>query len=361
MNNIKHLYIHIPFCNKICSYCAFTKFFYNEEYVLKYLDALECEINEKYKGNKLDTIYIGGGTPSSLSKDALNKLKSIISKLNINKNYEFTFEINPDIDLDKLKIIKSMGVNRISIGVETINSKFYKEIGRENDKKKLIKLINYSKKLFGNVNIDLMYGFRNESIKDLDKDIDFVLAQDVEHISIYGLMIEEHTKLFVEGYKEVSDDKLNKMYYHMDKRLEDAGYEHYEISNFAKNGFISRHNNSYWENKEYYGFGIGASGYINNIRYDNTKSFSNYLNKKYIFEYENLSIYDKMIYEMILGLRTKKGVGINDFRKKYHKDIMEAFKIEDLIDSGYLKIEKGYIFIPKKYFFVENSILERFV
>lgn len=360
-SNIKHLYIHIPFCSSICAYCAFTKFYYNEDIVIKYLSSLEKEIDEKYNGDVLDTIYIGGGTPSSLSINTLFKLKEITDKLNKSKTCEFTFEVNPDVSFDKLDIIKSIGVNRLSIGIETINNKFYKSIERFNDKRKIVKLISYCKKLFPNISVDLMYGFSSETVDDLDKDLDFVLSLGINHISIYALQVEEHTKLYINKYNELDDERLNKMYYHIDDKLRSYGYNHYEISNFAKEGFESRHNNSYWENKMYYGFGVGASGYIGDVRYRNTNNLLNYENGKYITEYEKLEIYDKMVYEMILGLRLKKGVSIKGFKKKYHKDIFDAFKIDDLIKEGCLEVKNDRIYIPVKYWFVENSILERFV
>ena len=361
MSRIKHLYIHIPFCSSICAYCAFTKVYYNEELALKYLDSLEEEINKKYKGDTLDTIYIGGGTPSSLSINALKKLKNITDKLNKSKNIEFTFEVNPDVTIDKLNIIKDMGVNRLSIGLETINNKFYKSINRYNDENKFKELIKYFKTLFNNINVDLMYGFNNETLSDLKKDLDYVISLKVNHISIYALMIEEHTKLYIEKYKEESDDKLNKMYYFIDNYLNKNNYIHYETSNFALKGYESIHNNSYWKNEEYYGFGLSASAYINDTRYTNTRSLDNYFNKKYITQYEKLSKYDKMVYEMILGLRLKNGVSLKEFKDKYHKDLLDVFKIDDLINNGYLQIENDRIFIPIKYWFVENSILERFV
>ena len=279
---MKSLYIHIPFCKSICSYCDFAKMFYNEFLALSYLDELSNEVNNNYKQDMLETIYIGGGTPSILSKKELNKLFSITNKLNIEPNYEFTIEANiADINEDFLKLCKNNKVNRLSIGIETINDKFYKFLNRKNNIEDIKNKILLAKKYFSNINIDLMYAFPNETMEDLKCDLDFFKSLDVEHISIYSLIIEENTKLYIEGIKPISEELDREMYYYIIDYLENIGYKHYEISNFSKEGLESRHNLNYWNNLNYYGFGLGASGYIENTRYTNTRGINSYLKGNY--------------------------------------------------------------------------------
>ena len=224
---MKSLYIHIPFCKSICSYCDFAKMFYNENLALSYLDELSNEVNNNYKQDMLETIYIGGGTPSILSKKELNKLFYITNKLNIEPNYEFTIEANiADINEEFLSLCKSNKVNRLSIGIETINDKFYKLLNRENNIEDIKNKILLAKKYFSNINIDLMYAFPNETMEDLKCDLDFFKSLDVEHISIYSLIIEENTKLYIDGIKPISEELDREMYYYIIDYLENIGYKH---------------------------------------------------------------------------------------------------------------------------------------
>ena len=359
---MKNLYIHIPFCKKICSYCDFTKMFYNEKLVLSYLDELSNEVNNYYKQDKLETIYIGGGTPSALNKKELNKLFSITNKLNIDYNYEFTIEANiNDIDEEFLKLCKSNKVNRLSIGIETINDKFYELLNRKNNIDEIKNKILLSKKYFSNINIDLMYAFPNETLEDLKSDLDFFKSLDIEHISIYSLIIEENTKLYIEGITPISEDLDREMYYYIIDYLESSGYIHYEISNFSKKGYESRHNLAYWNNLNYYGFGLGASGYIKNIRYTNTRGLNSYLKGNYRIYEEALNKNKMMEEELICGLRKMKGISKKTFKEKFDVDIKDIFNIDDLIKKGLLIEEDDYIYIPKDKLYVSNNILLNFI
>lgn len=232
---VKAIYIHIPFCKNICTYCAFCKMYTNKERMDKYLKALEYEIKENYKEEKIKTIYIGGGTPSDLNIDQLKYLLEITKKINKEKDYEFTFECNIEIEKEKLELLKQYGVNRLSFGIETITSRFLKIIGRDHTKESIREKINLCRKLgFKNINGDLMYAFKDEKIEELEEDIAFLLSLNLEHISTYSLIIEEHTKLFLKGYKNCQEEKEEKMYKTIHDTLNKYGYIHYEISNFAK-------------------------------------------------------------------------------------------------------------------------------
>ena len=285
---IKSCYIHIPFCNTICSYCDFCKLLYNEKIVDSYLEHLEKEIRSIYKNEILDTIYIGGGTPSSLNLYQLDKLFNILNILKKSDNIEYTIECNFDsITIDKLKLFKKYGINRLSFGLESTIKNNLDILERNISKNMVRKTIKQCRSLgFNNINIDLMYAIPNENIIDLEKDIDFILSLDVEHISTYSLIIEEHTKLYINNTNYISEDLDYEMYKLICNKLNN--YNHYEISNFAKEGYYSRHNMCYWKNRKYYGFGLGASSYILDKRINNTKSINKYLEDKYIFDYEKL-------------------------------------------------------------------------
>ena len=362
MKEIKSLYLHIPFCKDICSYCDFCKMFYNEKFVNDYLNELEKEIEQNYKKETLKTVYIGGGTPSSLSIEELNKLFSITNKFNIEDEYEFTFECNiVDINAELLKKLKDNKVNRISIGIETINEKFFELINRYNNKDEIKEKIKLVKKYFDNINIDLMYAFPSETIEDLDKDLDFFKELDVPHISIYSLILEKNTKLYIKKTKPIVEELESNMYYHIIKYLEDLGYIHYEISNFSKKGYESRHNLTYWNNDKYYGFGLSSGGYINNKRYTNTRSLNKYLKGEYILEEDIITKAIDMENEMILGLRKIKGIKKDEFFDKYNFKIEDIFDIINMIDKNLLEDREGYIRIPKEKLYLSNSILVNFI
>ncbi len=348
---IKSCYIHIPFCKNICSYCDFCKIYYNELFINKYLNSLENEINTFYKGDTLNTIYIGGGTPSSLSINELNRLFDILNKLNRSNSIEFTIECNiEDISKDKLQLFKSNGINRLSIGVESFNEDNLKFMERPSID---INKINLAKKYFNNINIDLIYALPNETLDILNNDLDKVLSLDVKHISIYSLIVEPNTK--IKDIKPINEDIDYEMYKLICNRLKD--FNHYEISNFAKEGYESKHNLTYWNNEEYYGFGLGASGYINNIRYTNTKSINHYIKNNYNRDEEVLLKEDKEKYELILGFRKLKGINLIVYKNKYNKDLLDNQKINKLLNENKLVIRDNHICICEDYIYLQNSLL----
>lgn len=359
---MKAVYIHLPFCDNICSYCDFPKIFNYAKIVDKYLDILEEEIKEKYKGEIITSIYIGGGTPSSLNIKQLEKLFDIIKIFKKDKDIEITIECNiENIDLEKLNLIKQ-NVNRLSIGIQSFNDKYLKYLNRNYTKKDIYNKIDLIKKLeFDNVNIDLIYALKNETLLELENDLDEFLKLDFKHISTYSLMICPNTKLYLDETKNIDEDLDRNMYDLICQKLKDNGYEHYEISNFAKKGYESKHNLTYWNNLEYYGFGMGASSYLDGVRYDNTKSINKYLNKDYLAEKEILTKEDKIKYELILGFRKIKGINKNDFYQKYNMNLNDLESIKKLINEKKLLENYEYIYINPKYIYVSNSILIEFV
>lgn len=359
---IKAVYIHIPFCKNICSYCSFCKIYYHEKKVKKYLKALKREIETYYQQEKISTIYIGGGTPSDLNPEELNTLLNITKLFNKEENYEFTFECNFNISKEKLQLLKENGVNRLSFGIETIHQKHLKVLNRDSNEKEIQSKISLCRKLgFKNINGDLMYAFNNETIPELKEDLNFLLGLKLEHISTYSLMIEEHTKLYLDHIQNCNEQTEADMYYTIHHTLRKHQYEHYEISNFSKAGYRSKHNMTYWHNLEYYGFGLGAAGYVNQVRYSNTRSFKNYFLEKYRYEEEKVDKRNQICYELILRLRTIDGIDEKKFLEKYHTSIEENFLIKDLIEEKSLIKKKNKIYIPYNKWYVMNHILERFV
>ncbi len=358
---IKSVYIHIPFCKNICSYCDFCKFIYNEKWVGAYLTGLNNEIKDRYMDDPIKTIYIGGGTPSALSIDELKRLFKIISVFNTNDLEEFTFECNlSDINEGLLEILKNNKVNRLSIGIQSFNKKKLAFMERNADFKDALKKVDLCHQYgFNNINLDLMYAIPGETLKDLKKDLDLFLKLNPTHISTYSLILEDHTKLSSKNVSYIEEELDYEMFKLISKKLNSAN--HYEISNFSILGYESKHNLVYWNNEEYYGFGLGASGYIDDIRYQNTKNLKEYLLGNYVLEKEILGLKEKMDYEIMLGLRKLKGINILEFKNKYNKDIEEVYNLKQLLKNKDLIKKKGYIFINPQKIYIMNEILIKII
>lgn len=334
--------------------------FYQEKLVDQYLESLQKEILEIYQEETIETLYIGGGTPSSLNIEQLAKLLEITNIFKKEKLKEFTIEMNSeDITEEKLLLFKKYNINRISIGHQTKHPKYLKELERSSYiSKEQIELV---KKYFDNINVDLMYGFYKQTKKEFIEDLTYILELEVPHISTYSLILEEHTKLFIQKYQRLGEDQDAKFYQLIQKTLNNHGLQQYEISNFSKPGYESKHNIAYWNNQQYYGFGLGASGYIQNIRYTNTRSMNQYLKGNRILDQEVLNKEDIMIYEMILGLRKVEGVSKKKFLSKFGCNIEQTFDIIDIMNQDLLKIQGDYLYIPKEYLYRENQILIHFL
>lgn len=351
------IYIHIPFCTQICSYCDFCKVYKNQKWTDNYLHALENEIKTNYRGEKVDTLYIGGGTPSSLSLDELKKLFNIIKIFNLDKNAEITIETNTeDLTKEKIDFLKTK-VNRLSIGIQTFNPKTLYALNRKLN----ISNLKYAFQNFDNINVDLMYGFQNQTKKDLENDLNQILKLNPKHISTYCLILEPNTKLSIEHYKPLDDDKESELYNLITKTLTKHNYIQYELSNFAKENYKSKHNLTYWNNNSYYGFGLGASGYIQNIRYENTRSLTKYLKGHYLLEKHELSLDEKVQNEFILGLRKIDGINKTEFLKKYNIDIKKIKPVKWLLKQNLLLENNTNIYINPKYLYTSNEILLNFI
>lgn len=365
MSKSSALYIHIPFCHNICTYCDFKKFIYNQKMVDEYFESLFLESN-KLNNKKYHTIYIGGGTPSSIDRHNLESLLTFCQNHLKNKNFEFTIECNvEDINEDLLILFRKYSINRLSIGVQTFNEKFIKFCNRKHNKKMAIDNINLASKYFKNVSIDLIYAFPTQTINELADDLKIAMTLPIVHISYYSLLIEDNTILKNNGYQNVSDDVQTKMYKRIYKTLKNNGFHRYEISNFAKyKKYESKHNKTYWQNKHYDAIGLGASGYIDNQRYTNTINLTKYL--KHDFSNSStvdLTLDDKLFEEIMLGLRLDEGINIKKLEKKYHFIFKEKYRNALLNGYKYHLINKknGFIKTTFKGSLLLNSLLVFFL
>ena len=345
MSKPRSLYIHIPFCEKICDYCDFTKLQYFRKFAIPYLESLEKEL-KNYKIGGLNTIYIGGGTPTALEDDLFEKLLKIVHIYAIGVK-EYTVEANPEsLSESKIKLLKQYGVNRISLGVQSTDNKVLKAINREHDYEDVKRAISCLQQYgIKNINVDLILGLPHSSKSLLLKDLENLTSLGIKHISCYGLTIHPHTVLYNQGFKELEDDQMRELYDLVSNYLKDKGFIHYEVSNWALKGYESQHNLTYWRNKEYYGCGLGAAGYIDHIRYKNTVNLDKYLKDDYLGEKEELTLKDKYNYEIMLALRSiYAGLDFKKIKEEYGVDLTEKMDvIEKFIDEGYLGLSDGVL------------------
>ena len=352
------VYIHIPFCTNICSYCDFSKMYYNKENVSKYLISLEKEIKQRYNNELVKTIYIGGGTPSSLNIKELEKLFEIIKIFKLTDDCEFTIEANVEnLTLEKIKLFSANSITRVSLGVQTFNSDNLKYLNRKHTKEEVYNVVNLLKQNnITNINIDLIYGIDSD-IEKVQKDIDYFLELDIPHISCYSLIIEDHTILNNMNRLYINEDIEYEMYKYIEKSLEDNNYIHYEISNYAKDGYYSKHNLTYWNNQDYIGFGLGSVSYINGNRITNTKSITKYLDNKYMLSNIHEDIKEQQDNELMLGFRKLKGINLTKFKNKYNDDLENIYDVEKLLKDNYLIKENNFLRINKEYIYISDEIL----
>ena len=381
------IYIHIPFCKHKCYYCDFTSFAGCEHLQEKYIECLKKEL--QYRLNKLKddymitTIYIGGGTPSYIDskniKDVMELLVNYIDNNQINgiqlDNVEITIEVNPGtVTKQKLRDYKEAGINRLSIGLQSTNNKLLKAIGRIHDYEQFLKTYNLAREVgFNNINVDLMLGLPKQTIEDLKESLYKVIELNPEHISVYSLIVEEGTKLYdmvSDGELELPDEEYERqMYWYVKNTLELNGYKHYEISNFAKNGYESKHNLNCWKQKEYIGVGIGASSYLDNVRFSNIRDLEKYLKNVEATEYEKNRTVEEMQSEedkfkefMLLGLRMIDGVSILEFKNKFGQNPVYLFRqeLDKLVKAKLLIVDGDRIKLTNKGLDLANQVWMEF-
>ena len=366
-------YVHIPFCTQICYYCDFSKVFIKNQPVDSYLEHLLEEFCS-YDIQKLRTLYIGGGTPTALSASQLEVLlKGLTENLDLSVLEELTIEANPgDLDADKIAVLKNSAVNRVSLGVQTFDNKMLKKIGRSHLEKDIYENIDRLKLAgFDNISIDLIYALPGQTMEQVKENVAKAIGLDIPHMSLYSLILENHTVFMNRmrrGKLPLPKEELEaEMFEYIIAELERAGFEHYEISNFSKSGFESRHNLMYWDNAEYYGIGAGASGYVNGVRYKNHGPIRHYLSaveegNARITE-EHLSQKEQMEEEMFLGLRKKSGVSMVRFEEKFGRsfDGLYGEIVKDLVQQGLMQIEGDRVRMTKRGLFLGDTVAERFI
>ena len=374
------IYIHIPFCAKKCYYCDFisysNKFEMQEKYIKKLIEEIE-DNKDLLKNNEITTIYIGGGTPSSIKpelvKNVLNKIYEIANIKNKEK-VEITIEVNPGtVTKNNLQMYKNCGINRLSIGLQSTNDKLLKEIGRIHNYEQFLNTYNWVVEVgFDNINVDLMLGLPGQDIEDLKQSLQNIvnLKHQPKHISVYSLIVEEGTKIeekINNGELELPEEENERNQYKYTKNyLELNGYKHYEISNFAKPGYESKHNMNCWEQKQYIGFGLAAHSYINGTRYSNTCDLEEYLNNKskdIKIIHEKQSFEDMKKEYMLLGLRKIDGVSISKFKEKFGENPIYLFRneLQKLVEEDLIIVDLDNIKLTTRGLDFANLVWEEFI
>lgn len=380
------IYVHVPFCKRKCNYCDFISYSDKLNIADEYFEAVEREINSyDLKKYNVTTIYIGGGTPSYVdSKYIYNILQTLKIKLIDNEtdfeDIEITIEVNPGtVSEEKLITYKNQGINRISVGLQSTNNELLNQIGRIHDYQDFLNTYELIKKVgFDNINIDLMIGLPNQTIQNLKESLEEIKRLEPNHISIYSLIVEEGTEID----KQLRSGKINlpneeierQMYWYVKNTLEIAGYNHYEISNFAKEGYESKHNLNCWKQKEYIGIGIAAHSYVDRIRYSNTSNLEKYIEanfgKEQELEHKRIRIIEeiqspeeKKKEYMLLGLRMIQGVCISDFKNKYIDNPIFIYRkeLEELVGKRLVTIEGDHIKLTNRGLDVANQVWEKFI
>ena len=371
----KSAYIHIPFCKRKCNYCTFVSY-PKLELKEKYLNALGEETDFFYNGETLDTIYFGGGTPSLLTVD---EIENILSFFNVNQvlvryaspawkktSTEITLEINPEtIDEKYLYDLRKIGVNRLSIGVQDFDDNILKQISRGHNSETAIETVKTAQNAgFDNISIDLIYGLPNQTLKGFEKSLENAFNLGVQHISLYGLKIENGCYFYTNRPKNLPDDDEQAKYYLRAIELcKENGFEHYEISNFAQKGFESKHNLNYWNNKNYYGFGCAASGYEGNVRYYNETDLLKYIkNPLEKMREDILTPTQQLEEEIFLGFRKVEGINISTINDRFKIDFEKVYNepLKKYEGKYILKTDKGYR-LSDEGFLVSNIILAEFL
>ncbi len=367
------IYIHIPFCKKKCFYCDFYTS-QNLKNKNEFLQALHKEIKLRsvfFKPDeKIKTIYFGGGTPSVLSPDEIQSISdSLYENFNISDDIEFTIEANPDdLNSDYIKKLSKTKVNRLSVGIQSFNDDYLKLMNRRHNAEQAETSIKISQDAgFSNISVDLIYGLPNSNLQFLEKELNKYISLDIQHISAYHLTYEQGT-VFSHYLKtgklhELPDDESYKQYLYLCDFLKSNNFEHYEISNFAKNNNISIHNSNYWKNVKYLGLGPSAHSYNKEQRFWNLSDINLYITNimkgKTPIEYENLTIDDKFNDYLLTGLRTKWGVSLvvikQHFGQKYYEHITNVTK--KYIENAYLKTIENNLFLPEEKWFLSDKII----
>ena len=346
------IYVHIPFCKKKCDYCDFISYCNKDNLIEKYVEAMKKEIESQNIKPEITTIYIGGGTPSYIDSKYIIQIINKIKEKNVSPNAEITIEVNPGtVTMEKLEDYRSCGINRISIGLQSTNNTLLKEIGRIHDFKQFLETYKMAKKVgFKNINVDLMLGLPNQRIKDLKESLEQILKLKPKHVSVYSLIVEDGTPIankIEKGELQLPDEELERnMYWFVKNTLELNGYKHYEISNFAKKGYESKHNLNCWNQKEYIGIGVAAHSYRDITRYSNTENIEEYIKNVNNEEFNNDRFIGYSMFNYTYGDNTYIGymTGIdNQCTEEYCAGTTNTTSYEQATSNTYNSVIKTFI------------------
>ena len=370
------IYVHIPFCKKKCDYCDFISYCGKNDFIEKYVDSVKKEIEHVKIKSEITTIYIGGGTPSYIDSKFIVQILEKIKEKNVAQDAEITIEVNPGtVTQEKLQDYIDCGINRISIGLQTTNDELLKQIGRIHNYEQFLETYKLAKKVgFKNINVDLMLGLPNQRIIDLKESLENVLRLAPKHISVYSLIVEDGTPIankIENGKLKLPDEELERnMYWYVKNTLELNGYKHYEISNFAKKGYESKHNMNCWNQMEYVGIGTAAHSYRDITRYSNTEDIKEYIKNVQKGEFEKNRIIHEIQKEedskkefMLLGLRKIDGLKISEFKNKFGDNPIYLYRneLKKLSDEKLIIIQDDNIRLSNKGIDLANLVWEEFV
>lgn len=370
------MYVHIPFCKRKCYYCDFVSFSNKDSKVEEYIESVRKEIELQKIKSEITTIYFGGGTPSYIESKYIKVLMEEIQKKNVSANAEITIEVNPGtVTMEKLKDYINSGINRLSIGLQCIQLELLNQIGRIHNFEQFLETYKMAREVgFKNINVDLMLGLPNQRISDLKESLEKVIELQPEHISVYSLIVEDGTPIAnkIENNElELPEEELERnMYWYVKNTLELNGYKHYEISNFAKEGYESRHNLNCWKQREYIGVGIAAHSYRDITRYSNTENIGEYIRN---VQKENIER-NRIIHEiqkeddtkreyMLLGLRQIEGVKISEFKNKFGDNPIYLFRneLKKLTDENLINVDEDRIYLTSKGIDLANQVWMEFI
>ena len=376
MNNPISAYIHIPFCKSKCNYCDFLSFANRESLFLSYKNALLEEIKNcpELEISCIETIFIGGGTPTLLPVELLCEIIEAIHKRDMNPGAEITVECNPEtVTPGYLSALKSVGVNRLSFGLQSSHNRLLAKLGRVHTVEKFENVYNEAVvKGFGNINIDIMFALPGQTIEDFAQTLNYIVSLNPAHVSSYGLIIEENTP-FYEAMKRselaLPDEELDReMYYLANSILNRNGYNRYEISNFSKKGFESKHNKIYWTYKDYVGLGLGAHSFVNGKRFNNLDKLDMYISAKGDIQLLRQNFIDIIASEamsefMFLGLRMSEGVCHETFKAKFGINIFKVYgeQIINFEKLGLIINNRRRTYLTKKGIDLSNAVFMGFM
>lgn len=359
-NKPEYLYLHVPFCKTICSYCDFCHTVYTKQTADIWLDALQKEIQLTQINPALQTIYIGGGTPTSLSEEQLERLLTMLDPYR-KSVVEYTIEINPEtMNEAKAEIMHVHGINRASIGFQTSNEHLLQIMGRHHDLKQVEQTMQCLRRNnIGNISLDLMYSLPQQTMADLQKSVADAVALEPTHLSLYSLTIEENSVFGKKGYQHLDEDMEADMYEWIMHALPKYGYHQYEISNFAKEGKESRHNKAYWNYRDFYGISMGASGKYGLCRYDHGRSLSEYAKDPMKVHEIPLTKEDAMFEMVMMGLRLKSGLDLHLFQETFGTAFFTVYgkAVQSEIEKGLLSVTEDHCFTTERGYEILNSVL----